>query len=169
MAYIEKKLQFYYSGKRAFDAAWEHEYFFCYREHDKKAMCLICIESVADLKRYNVKRHYDSNPKKCFDGAYVGKDERMKEFKKRFEAYLGEMKRVSVFTDTSSHLNEASCHICYLLAQHQVLFTHAELFKKAFMASAEVLFAGFQNKDKIVQQIGKLPFHPTHVPVDVMS
>ena len=169
MAYIETKLRFYYSGKRAFDAAWEHQCFFCYREHDKKAMCLICIESVADFKRYNVKWHYDSYPKKCFDGAYVGKDERMKEFKKRFEAYLGEMKRVSVFTDTSSHLNEASCHICYLLAQHQVLFTHAELFKKAFMASAEVLFAGFQNKDKIVQQFGKLPFHPTHVPVDVMS
>ena len=58
------------------------------------------------------------------------------------------------------HLNEASYRICYLLAQHQVPLTHAELFKKAFMASAEVLFAGFQNKDKIVQQIGKLPLSP---------
>ena len=50
------------------------------------AMCLICRESVADLKRYNVKRHCDSKHKKCFDGASVGKDERMKEFKKRFDA-----------------------------------------------------------------------------------
>ena len=63
-------------------------------------MCLICRESVADLKRYNVKRHYDSKHKKCFDGAYVGKDESMKEFKKRFDAYLGETTRVPVFTDT---------------------------------------------------------------------
>ena len=118
-------------------------------------MCLICRESVADLKRYNVKRHYDSKHKKCFDGVYVGKAERMKEFKKRFDAYLSETKRVSVFTDTSSHINEASYRICYLLAQHQVKLTHAELFK-----SAEVLFAGFQNKDKIVQQIGKLPLSP---------
>ena len=39
-------------------------------------------------------------------------------------------------------------------------FPHAELFKKTFMASAEVLFAGVQNKDKIVQQIGKLPLSP---------
>ena len=160
MAYIETKRRFYYSGKRAFDAAWEHEYFFCYSEHDQKAMCLICRESVADLKRYNVKRHYDLKHNKYFDGAYVGKDERMKEFKKRFDAYLGETKRVSVFTNTSSHLNEASYRICYLLAQHQVPLTHAELFKKAFMASAKVLFAGFQNKDKIVQQIGKLPLAP---------
>ena len=65
-----------------------------------------------------------------------------------------------MFTDTSSHLNEASYRICYLLAQHQVPFTHSELFKKAFMASGEVLFAGFQNKDKIVQQNGKLPLSP---------
>ena len=88
-------------------------------------MCLIYRESVADLKRYNVKLHYDSKHKKCFDGAYVGKDERMKEFKKRFYVYLGETKRASVFTDTSSHLNEASYRICYLLAQHQVSFTHS--------------------------------------------
>ena len=65
-----------------------------------------------------------------------------------------------MFTDTSSHLNEASYRICYLFAQHQVPFTHADLFKKAFMASAKVLFAGFQNKDNIVQQIGKLPLSP---------
>ena len=65
-----------------------------------------------------------------------------------------------MFTDTSSHLNEASYHICSLLVQPQVPLTYAELFKKAFMASAEVLFAGFQNKDKIVQHIGKLPLSP---------
>ena len=63
-----------------------------------------------------------------------------------------------MFTDTSSHLNEANYRICY--AQHQVSLTHAELFKKTFMVSAEVLFAGFQNKDKIVQQIEKLPLSP---------
>ena len=97
MAYIGKKRRFDYSGKRAFDPSWEHEYFFCYRENDQKAMCMICRESVADLKRYNVKRHNDS---KHMQIAYVGKDERMKEFKKRFDAYLGETKRVSVFTDT---------------------------------------------------------------------
>ena len=144
IAYIGKKRRCDYSGKRAFDAAWEHECFFCYREHHQKA-CLICRESVSDLKRYNVKRHYNSKHKKCFDGDHEK------------TSYLGETKRVFVFTNTSSHLNEASCRICYLLAQHQVPLTYAELFNKAFMASAEVLFAGFQNKDKIVLQIGKLP------------
>ena len=73
--------------------------------------------------------------------------------------------RASVFTDTSSHLNEASYRICYLLAQHQVPLTHAELFKEAFMASAEVLFAGFQIRS--CNRLGNCHFHPTHVPGDV--
>ena len=36
-----------------------------------------------------MKRHYDSKHKKDFDSAYLGKGERLKEFKKRFEAYPG--------------------------------------------------------------------------------
>ena len=62
-----------------------------------------------------------------------------------------------MFTETSSHVNEASYRICYSLAQRQVPFSHAEMFKKAFVSSADFLFASFPNKDKIVQQIGKLP------------
>ena len=71
--------------------------FFAINEYDQKAMCLICHESVAEMKRYTVKRHYDSKHKKDFDSAYPGKGERLKEFKKRFDAIVGEAKRVSVF------------------------------------------------------------------------
>ena len=70
-------------------------------------MCVICCESVAEMKRYNVKRHYDSKHKKVFDNAYPGKGERLKEFKKRFDAYVGEAKRASVFAQGVGHLNEA--------------------------------------------------------------
>ena len=44
-------------------------------------MCLICRESVADLKRYNV----NGITIRIIKSAYVGKNERMKEFKKRFD------------------------------------------------------------------------------------
>ena len=54
-------------------------------------------------------------------------------------------------------LNEASNRICHSLAQHQVLFAHAEVFKWAFQAGAEVMFAGFPNKENIVEQISKMP------------
>ena len=41
-----------------------------------------------------MKRHYDSKHKKDFDSPYPGKGERLKEFKKRFDAYVGEAKSV---------------------------------------------------------------------------
>ena len=91
------------------------------------------------------------------DSFYPGKCERLKEFKKRFDAYECEAKRVSVFAQSANHLNEAGYRICHSLAQHQVPFVHAEVFKKAFLAGAEVMFAGFPNKEKIVEQISKLP------------
>ena len=86
----------------------------------------------------------------------MGKDKRMKEFKKRTWA----SRREYLCLQTLQAMLMKPAIACYLLAQHQVLFTHAELFKKAFMASAKVLYAGFQNKDKIMQQIGKLPLSP---------
>ena len=65
--------------------------------------------------------------------------------------------RVSVFAQGASHLNEASYRTCHSIVQHQVPFVRAEVFKKAFPAGAEVMFAGFPNKEKIVEQIRKLP------------
>ena len=41
-----------------------------------------------------MKRHYDSKYQKDFDSAYPGKGERLKEFKKRIDAYVGEAKSV---------------------------------------------------------------------------
>ena len=35
--------------------------FFCSPEYDQKPLRLICRERVAEIKRYNVKRHYDSH------------------------------------------------------------------------------------------------------------
>ena len=63
-------------------------------EYSQKAMYLVCCESVAEMKTYNVKRHYDWKHKKDFDSAYPGKGERLKVFKKCFNAYVCEAKTV---------------------------------------------------------------------------
>ena len=100
--------------------------FFCYREYDQD-ICIICV---AEVKRYNMTRHYDSKQYNHFDSAYPGKGERLNVFKKRFDAYVGEAKRVSLFVQGASHLNEATYRIYHFLAQHQVSLAHAEVFKK---------------------------------------
>ena len=100
--------------------------FFCYREYDQD-ICIICV---AEVKRYNMTRHYHSKQYNHFDSAYPGKGERLNVFKTRFDAYVGEAKRVSLFVQGASHLNEATYRIYHFLAQHQVSLAHAEVFKK---------------------------------------
>lgn len=57
---------------RTFNENWESEYFFM--EVKGKPVCLICGESVAVNKDYNLKRHYDTTHIAKF-GSLIG-DER---------------------------------------------------------------------------------------------
>uniref|UniRef100_A0A8D8SLA8 General transcription factor II-I repeat domain-containing protein 2 n=1 Tax=Cacopsylla melanoneura TaxID=428564 RepID=A0A8D8SLA8_9HEMI len=50
---------------RVFQNKWTEDYFFI--ETQQKAICLICQESVAVMKAYNLKRHYDSKHSSKFD------------------------------------------------------------------------------------------------------
>lgn len=43
---------------RVFNDNWSLSYFFI--EYRNKAMCLICNETVAVFKEFNIKRHYES-------------------------------------------------------------------------------------------------------------
>ena len=44
------------SERRAFNNDWMPKYFFT--EIDNKGVCLLCNQSVAVLKEYNISRHY---------------------------------------------------------------------------------------------------------------
>ena len=54
----------------------------------------------------------------------------------------------------ANHLNEETSHLS--LPQNQVPFVHAEVFKRAFQSGADVMYAGFPNKEKVVEHISKL-------------
>ena len=46
---------------RIFQVKWERNYF-CIEVKDK-IICLICKQSIAIFKEYNIKRHYDTHQK----------------------------------------------------------------------------------------------------------
>jgi Spin-doc zinc-finger/Domain of unknown function (DUF4371) len=50
---------------RLFNERWTIDYFFIL--HNGKLCCLVCQESIAVIKEYNIKRHYDTKHKKKFD------------------------------------------------------------------------------------------------------
>jgi len=50
---------------RFFNNSWVDLYFFV--KHNGKPLCLICQKTVAVMKEYNIKRHYDSEHKSTFE------------------------------------------------------------------------------------------------------
>ena len=46
---------------RVFNPQWTHDYFFV--QCKEKAVCLVCQETVAVLKEFKLRRHYDSRHK----------------------------------------------------------------------------------------------------------
>ena len=60
---------------RNFQEKWQNKYFVT--EARDKVQCLICLETVAVRKEYNIKRHYETKHKKQYN-VLVGKCERKK-------------------------------------------------------------------------------------------
>ena len=58
----QKKKRKVDSECRKFQTRWENEYFFA--EVKGKCVCLICNETVAVIKKYNVQRHFETKHKK---------------------------------------------------------------------------------------------------------
>ena len=166
MASIDKKRRFDCSGKRAFDDDWEHEYF--YREHDQKAMCLICRESVADLKRYNVKRHCDAKHNKCFDGSYVGKDNRMKEFKKRFEFIWARRREYLCLQKLQTMSMKPAIASVTPSLNTRCRFLTQKCSRRLSCPVPTFSSLVFQTRIRSCNRLENCHFHPTHAHVDVM-
>ena len=62
----KRKLQ---NEGRAFNERWTDNYSFI--EHKGAPICLICTETVACLKEYNLKRHYDTKRASTYK-KYIG-------------------------------------------------------------------------------------------------
>ncbi len=73
-AIIEKSRR-WHTDKRNFKKVWQDEFLFT--EVKSKAVCLVCKQSVAVLKEYNIRRHYETKHSAAFS-KYNG-EERKKE------------------------------------------------------------------------------------------
>ncbi|KAL3866588.1 hypothetical protein ACJMK2_043875 [Sinanodonta woodiana] len=54
----KKRTRTYDAENRIFQERWELSYFFV--EHRGAPVCLVCNESVAIMKEYNLRRHYET-------------------------------------------------------------------------------------------------------------
>jgi len=51
---------------RIFNDEWGIKYFFVQSKTGEKAICVICTETIAVWKEYNIRRHYDTKHAEIF-------------------------------------------------------------------------------------------------------
>ncbi|KAK0136318.1 General transcription factor II-I repeat domain-containing protein 2 [Merluccius polli] len=114
---------------RRFQERWKLQYFFT--ESRNNCVCLICKQSVAVAKEFNVKRHYQTTHANAYD-KFTGSDRAEKV--KQLEAGLASQQRL--FTrarDSIENSTKASYEVAMLIAKHGKPFTEGEFVKDCVM------------------------------------
>lgn len=120
---------------RSFQEKWEVQYF-CIQLKNK-IVCLICRNSIAVCKEYNIKRHYDTNHKENYD-KYVAKlrEDKCSELKVTLE------KQQSIFTrpiEDNTAAVKTSYLISHLIARKSKPFTEGEFIRECIIKAVEAI------------------------------
>ena len=118
-----------YDESRTFQSAWTENYFFV--EHYSKPVCLICQTSIAVMKEFNVKRHYETYHSKYKE--YVGESRQLKikNLKSGFEQQTNFFKKKQ---EESKSVTKAALVVSSLIAKRMKPFTDAEFIKECTLA-----------------------------------
>ncbi|CAI6372756.1 unnamed protein product [Macrosiphum euphorbiae] len=120
---------------RIFNDNWSLSYFFI--EYRNKAMCLICYETVAVFKEFNIKRHYESKHQNKYVNCKGNlRTSLLEKFKQNFKS-----ERVgNVFEKYNRGKDEiirASYEVANLIARENKSFSDGEFVKKCILASVK--------------------------------
>ena len=114
---------------QTFQSAWTEKYFFV--EHYSKPVCLICQTSIAVMKEFNVKRHYETCHSKYKE--YIGERRKLKikNLKSGFEQQTNFFKKKQ---EESESVTKAALVVSSLITKRMKPFTDVEFIKKCTLA-----------------------------------
>lgn len=120
---------------RIFQERWTEAYFFI--DVNQKPICLVCNESVAVMKEYNLKRHYETKHAAKFN-VFQGqvRSDKVSDLKKKLKNQQFSFKKPTVET-------EACVKVSYIVAEKIAKklkpFVDAEFIKECMESAAEIL------------------------------
>ena len=126
---------------RAFNEKWEIKYFFI--ENKRKPICLICNESIAVCKEYNLKRHYETQHSK--DYAHLSEEIR----KNKLLELKENLKKQQLLFVKQSDENELMVKTNYIIsgkiAKASKTFSEGEFLKDCMIAAADIICPKMKN------------------------
>uniref|UniRef100_A0A3P9JU81 HAT C-terminal dimerisation domain-containing protein n=1 Tax=Oryzias latipes TaxID=8090 RepID=A0A3P9JU81_ORYLA len=138
---------------RTFQQDWTDE--FAFVERAGSAMCLICSDKIASMKRSNIKRHFDTRHA-AFASKYPAGDSRKKACQELLSRVEASQQQLRVWTQQGDG-NSASFAAALAIVKNGKPFTDGEFAKSFMLDVANELYANFSDKDKIIKQIKDMP------------
>ena len=120
--------------KRVFKDIWTELYFFI--EHNEKPVCLVCNETVAVNKEYNLKRHHETKHKVISELKGTQRKEKLKKLISNLEKQQSIFKKQNVETENNT---KASYVASSLIAKKMKPFTDGEFVKECLMNVVEIV------------------------------
>ncbi|XP_072239816.1 general transcription factor II-I repeat domain-containing protein 2-like [Leuresthes tenuis] len=138
---------------RTFQQEWTEE--FAFVERAGSAVCLICNDKIASLKRSNIKRHFDTRHS-TFASKYPAGDSRKKACQELLCRVQASQQQLRVWTQQGDW-NSASFAGALAIVRSGKPFTDGEYAKTFMVDVANELFDDFADKDKIIKRIKDMP------------
>ncbi|XP_076335740.1 general transcription factor II-I repeat domain-containing protein 2-like [Tachypleus tridentatus] len=121
---------------RAFNEEWEEKYFFV-ETKNQKATCVTCTESVAVLKEYNLRRHYETKHLSTYlKFSEKFRSEKFESMKRVFEYQKNLFTRKFVENESVTRTNYKIVH---RMAERGKPFTDGNFIKECMMDAANEL------------------------------
>jgi len=130
---------------RKYSEEWEAKYFFIIQ--NTKLMCLICRETVAVFKEYNVKRHYETKHNDYLKFSSEVKQSKLREFTSQLKT---QQKMFSSALQQPSNIVKASYSVSFLIAKKMKKFSDGEFVKECLEAVAKDILP---DKNKLFSNI----------------
>ncbi|KAL3968683.1 KRAB domain-containing zinc finger protein [Sarotherodon galilaeus] len=132
MATVQKKRKVDGEGRR-FQERWELQYFFT--EIRGNCVCLICKETVALFKDFNIRRHYETKHAATYNK--LTGSERAEKVKQLQAALASQQRFFTRACETHENITKASYEVAMLIAKHGKPFTEGTFVKDCVMKMVE--------------------------------
>ncbi|XP_051782645.1 general transcription factor II-I repeat domain-containing protein 2-like [Erpetoichthys calabaricus] len=136
---------------RTFQQEWTEEFV----ERAGSAVCLICNDKIASMKRSNIKRHFDTRHT-TFASKYPAGDSRKKACQELLCRVQASQQQLRVWTQQGDW-NSTSFAGALAIVRNGKPFTDGEYAKTFMLDVANELFDDFSDKDKIIKRIKDMP------------
>ncbi|KAL4131458.1 hypothetical protein QTP88_008769 [Uroleucon formosanum] len=130
---------------KKYSEEWEEKYFFIIQ--NTKLMYLICRETVAVFKEYNVKRHYETKHNDYLKFSSEVKQSKLREFTSQLKT---QQKMFSSALQQPSNIIKASYSVSFLIAKKMKKFSDGEFVKECLEAVAKDILP---DKNKLFSNI----------------